>query len=148
MKGISFPISPSFVHNYTTAKSVKLKQAQKVCTENNIPFCVEEDKFYKLKQNSERFKSFERAVNSCYENKRPQIVDVGMSILEESELQPPLHQVSVQYDDTRQYMPDLALKGKFNAEFPKMAPPNLVKDSDGITEAFERLESKRIEVIA
>ena len=110
MKGISFPISPSFVHNYNTAKAVKLKPAQKVCTENNIPFCAEEDKFYKLKQNKTRFKSFEKAMNSCYENKRPHIVDVGMSILEESELQPPADQVSTQYDDLRQYVPDLALK--------------------------------------
>ena len=48
-KGLSFPISPSFVHNYATVKEVKLKTAQAYCSEKNIPFSSEEDKFYKLK---------------------------------------------------------------------------------------------------
>jgi len=64
---LSYPISPSFVHNYNTAKPVKLQQASTFCVEKNIPFTAEEDKFYKIKQASKKFKSFSKTLNSCYE---------------------------------------------------------------------------------
>lgn len=70
---LKFPMSPSFVHNFNTAKEVNLKQVTAYCLEKNIPFSSEEDKFYKLKQAKNNFTKFKRAVDACYETSRPQI---------------------------------------------------------------------------
>lgn len=109
-QGLSFPISPSFVHNYATVKEVKLKQASTFCSEKNIPFSAEEDKFYKLKQAKTKFRQFSKVLNACYETARPNVFDVGISLMEGSESKPPKDMVSKEYTDLRQYMPELSFK--------------------------------------
>jgi hypothetical protein len=47
---LRFPISPAFVNNYSLAKMPKLKPIVEFCTQKNIPFKVEESRFYKIHQ--------------------------------------------------------------------------------------------------
>lgn len=46
---LKFPISPNFVQNYNTTRSVNLKKMTDFCTEKNIPFSSEENKFFKVR---------------------------------------------------------------------------------------------------
>ena len=63
---MTYPPSPAFVHNYATVKNekkkkdikLKLKSTVDHLVSKNIPFCTEEDKFYKVLQNKSRFKNF------------------------------------------------------------------------------------------
>ena len=49
MKNLNMPCSPAFVNDYNKKKAVNLKETIKHCHEKNIPFCAEEDKFYRIK---------------------------------------------------------------------------------------------------
>lgn len=106
---LSFPVSPAFVHNYSTSKAVQLKPVHTFCSQNNIPFSAEEDKYYKLKQAKVRFNKFSKALNQCYETARPDVFDTGMSLLEDKEGRPDEIQVSPEFTDLRNYVPELGL---------------------------------------
>lgn len=47
---LRFPISPAFVNNYSLAKPPTLKPIVDFCQQKNIPFKVEESRFYKINQ--------------------------------------------------------------------------------------------------
>ena len=49
-KTLRFPISPAFVNNYSLAKQPKLKPLVDFCQQKNIPFKIEESRFYKINQ--------------------------------------------------------------------------------------------------
>ena len=82
------------------------------CSQNNIPFSAEEDKYYKLKQAKVRFNKFSKALNQCYETARPDVFDTGMSMLEDQEGRPNESQVSPEFTDLRNYVPQLGLAKK------------------------------------
>lgn len=43
-----YPVSPAFVHNYKAVKPPNLPSMTDYCAKKNIPFCAEEDYYYKL----------------------------------------------------------------------------------------------------
>ena len=49
-ESLRFPISPAFVNNYSLAKQPKLKPIVDFCQQKNIPFKIEESRFYKINQ--------------------------------------------------------------------------------------------------
>jgi len=49
MSGLNMPTSPAFVNDYKKKTAINLKETIKHCHEKNIPFCAEEDKFYRIK---------------------------------------------------------------------------------------------------
>jgi hypothetical protein len=49
-KNLQLPISPAFVNNYSLAKTPKLKPIVEFCQQKNIPFKIEETRFYKINQ--------------------------------------------------------------------------------------------------
>lgn len=134
----SFPISPSFVHNYSKVKQIKLKPSQEFCKERNIPFSCEEDKFYKCNQAKIKFKKFSKAINECYDTGRPDTFETGISLLQDSSKKPPPDMVNSQFTDLRQYMPDLGLKTQQGS--------NIVDKSE-VSVAYQRLESRRFNAI-
>ena len=79
----SYPLSPAFVHNYSHAKAPKLTTMTDFCNKSNIPFCAEEDNFFKVNQNKIKFKKYKNTINDLFETGKPSEFEVGLSMLEE-----------------------------------------------------------------
>lgn len=45
---IIYPASPAFVYNYRTKKDPNMKNMVEYCAQKNVPFTLEEEKYYKL----------------------------------------------------------------------------------------------------
>ena len=81
MVPINMPISPAYVHNYRTKKPIKITPMVDYCSHRDIPFSSEEEIFYKLKQQKDRFRLFRNTITDLYESGRPDEVNVGFALL-------------------------------------------------------------------
>jgi hypothetical protein len=76
---ITFPASPAFVNNYKMHKDPNVPKMTDVVAKKNIPFNVEEQCYYKIKQEKQRFKQFAHSINACFETGRPSEVEVAVN---------------------------------------------------------------------
>jgi hypothetical protein len=82
------PGSPAFISSQTKYFNMckkggyrKLRKTVDFAKEKNIPFCSEEDKYYRFKQLNTKMKNFKKTLNDCFETKIPEQFDVGMRMM-------------------------------------------------------------------
>jgi|Laugresu1bdmlbsd_1035121.scaffolds.fasta_scaffold384890_1 uncharacterized protein (UPF0261 family) len=54
------------------------------CKNQNIPFTLEERRFYKQNQNRNNFKLFKTTVDDLYETGRPDEFSIGLTFLDDN----------------------------------------------------------------
>jgi hypothetical protein len=77
---LNMPMSPAFVNSKKDKEPV-LKMTLEHCLEKNMPFCSEEDKFYRFRQFGSRFGHYKKALDECYETNIPSQFEQGMRLL-------------------------------------------------------------------
>ena len=78
---LSMPISPAFVNNYKLWKDPDTTPILDYCRSRNIPFKIEESRFYKLNQSRQHHKAFSQTISNCFENRRPSQLSMGIEAL-------------------------------------------------------------------
>ena len=101
---LNMPVSPAFV-NSQKEKEPKLKKQLDECLLKNIPFCAEEDKYYRFRQFGSRFGHYKQALDECYETDVPSQFDIGMRLLTNHPKKEKLSNVTDGYTSKKIYFP-------------------------------------------